>query len=55
MRIRTHWLAHISLYWSLSIEDLYKEQGVDTSADQISQHLVRVQLSDDLSGKQDQW
>ena len=52
-RIETHWLVHISLYWSSSIEDLYEKQKVDILADQISEYFIRVQLSDNLSVRQD--
>ena len=54
-RIETHWLTYTSLHWLSDIEDLHKKQKVDTLTDQIPRHSVRVQLSNNLSVRQDQW
>ncbi len=43
-----HWTTHSDVHWSLDFEDLHEKQTVKLMTSQLSEHSIKVQLSDHL-------
>ncbi len=43
-----HWTTHSDVHWSSDFEDLHEKQIVESMTSQLSEHSIKVQLSDHL-------
>ncbi len=43
-----HWTIHSDIHQSSNFEDLYEKQTVESMTSQLSEHFIKVQLSDHL-------
>ncbi len=43
-----HWTTHSNVHWSLDFEDFYEKQTVESMTSQLSEHSIKVQLSDHI-------
>ncbi len=43
-----HWTTHLNVHWSSDFENLHEKQTVKSTTSQLSEHFIKVQLSDHL-------
>jgi len=43
-----HWTTHSDVHWSSNFEDFHEKQTVELMTSQLSEHFIKVQLSDHL-------
>ncbi len=48
IQIEMHWTTHSDVHWSSDFEDLHEKQTVESMTSQLSEHSIKVQLSDHL-------
>ncbi len=45
---KMHWTTHSDVHWSLDFKNLHEKQIVESMTSQLSEHSIKVQLSDHL-------
>ncbi len=48
IQIEMHWTTYLNVHWSSDFEDLHEKQTVELTTSQLSEHSIKVQLSDHL-------
>ncbi len=46
IQAEVYWTTHSDVYWSLDFENFHEKQIVESITSQLSEHSIRVQLSD---------